>query len=119
MTKSNILSFVLGLALSAAVLLTVLPIHKYESNWDGRSLKVILFAHNAAYGLLLQDSGDTTLPADHVQFLENFNIELYESGNLFTVRYSPRDKRIRGGAYKVVVLNNDGELTLEKVEIEP
>ena len=114
MSRSNLISFFLGLAASAAILLSVLPIHKYTSSLDGQSLKVIIFAHNAAYGHWLDDNSDITLPAAHVQFLENYDVELLKSGDQFTVRYSPRDTRIRGGAYNIVIANDGGELTLEK-----
>ncbi len=114
MSRSNLISFFLGLTASAAILLSVLPIHKYTTNLDGQSLKVIIFAHDAAYGQWLQDNTDIVLPAAHVQFLENYNVELVRKGDQFTVRYTLRDMGARGGAYNVLVTNDDGVLTLEK-----
>ena len=114
MYRSYLIGFLLGLIATAAVLMIVLPIHKHTTNLDGQSLKVIIFAHDAAYGHWLQDNSDITLPAPHVQFLENYNVELVRTGDQFTVRYSPRDTGVRGGAYNVLVTSNDGELTLEK-----
>jgi len=114
MHRSYLIGFLLGLIASAVVLLTVLPIHKHTTNLDGRSLKVIIFAHDAAYGHWLQDNSDITLPAAHVQFLENYNVELVRNGDQSTVRYTPRDPGTRGGAYNVLITSKDGELTLDK-----
>ena len=119
MSRSIVVSFVLGFAISAAILLFVLPIREYSSQWDGESLKVILFAHSSAYGLFLEEHGDATLPANHVQFLENYKVDLVRSGDKYVVRYHPWDQRVRGGAYNIVVSNNNGQLMLEKVVIEP
>ncbi len=114
MSRSHLIGFLLGLVASAVVLLIALPIHKYTTNLDGQSLKVMIFAHDAAYGHWLQHNTDITLPAPHVQFLENYNIELVRTGDQFTVRYTLRDAGARGGAINVLITKDDGVLTLEK-----
>jgi hypothetical protein len=77
-----------------------------------------MFAHVQANVLFEQEHGEATLPANHVQFLENYNIKLVERGDKYTVHYFPRDPGVRGGGYKITVSYEDGELRLEDALIE-
>lgn len=104
---------------SVVAMVLLLPIQQEKLVLDGQSLRAIIRAHDLSYGAFSQEVGEVTLPAPTIQFLEGFNIEVIQEGNHYTVRYFPRDTRVRGGAYVVVLKLKGGELSPEEFRIEP
>ena len=119
MKKRIVGSFLLGCIVSGVALLYFLPLKEEKITLDGTSLKAIFRAHALSYGTFSEQYGEVTMPASTVQFLEGYNVELTEVGERYVVKYSPRDTRIMGGVYTIELKQSDGELTLEKFQVDP